>query len=488
LRFLLDTNILIPLEDSRLPLKPSLANFVRLAQEYGHQLIYHPASKDDINRDDDSERRRQTLERLAQYSCLEVIPACPWNTADTVPNDAADNSILYALACDAADALVTEDRGIHNKARVKSLGDRVYAIQTAEDLLRRLHETTSVHLPNIQDVPLHSLTPELQDEFFVGLRSDYPDFDTWFRRKAREQRKAWICRDDAGKLGALCIYAHQAGEAINDSGLVLDSASLKLCTFIVGPANRGKKIGELFLKAAFRYATLNRLEHIFIHGNVEKQSVLFELLTDFGFFEAGTYGRDLVYLKSHPVTSPNINESEPFEYCRRYFPHFRQDASVRKFIIPIQPEFHRILFTDYQSPFDSQLTLFDSYQCVSNAIKQAYLCNTKINAIRAGDIVLFYRSTDEQTVTSLGVVEQYDSLQDVLEIVRRVRRRTVYSMGQIAEMTRKPTKIMLFRLVKHFDHPPSFDWLIKNKVVNGNIQTIREINDDAYQRLIYQAS
>ena len=114
------------------------------------------------------------------------------------------------------------------------------------------------------------------------------------------------------------------------------------------------------------------------------------------------------------------------------------------------------------------------------------MCNTKIKAIKAGDIVLFYRSTDEQAVTSLGIVEQYESLQDVWEIVRRVRRRTVYSIEQIAEMAHKPTKVMLFRLVKHFDNPPSFDWLIKNKIVNGNIQTIREIDDDAYQRLIYQ--
>lgn len=487
MRFLLDTNIIIPLEDSRLPLRPSLANFVRLAREHGHQLVYHPASKDDINRDDNIERKRQTFERLVQYTCLDAVPSCPWNTPETSPNDAADNAILFALECDAADALVTEDRGIHNKARGKTLSGRVYAIQTAEDLLRRLHETTSVHLPNIEDVPLHSLTPELKHKFFDGLRSDYAEFDDWFRRKARDQRKAWICRDEAGNLGALCIYAHQANEPINDAGLMLNGTSLKLCTFIVGPTNRGKKIGELFLKAAFRYATINRLEHIFIHGNVDKHGILFELLTDFGFCESGAYGRDVVYLKMHPEVPPR-DKCEPFEYCRRYFPHFRHDSSVRKFIIPIQPEFHRILFSDYPSPFDSQMALFNSYHSVSNAIKQAYLCNAKIRAIKSGDIVLFYRSTDEQAVTSLGIVELYDSLQDVSEIVRRVRRRTVYNMEQIAEMATKPTKVMLFRLVKHFSHPPSFNWLKQNRVVNGNIQTIREIDDDAYQRLISQAT
>lgn len=487
MRFLLDTNILIPLEDSRLRLEPSLANFVRLANDNGHQLIYHPASNDDISREKNEERKRQTFERLVQYTCLDSIPPCPWNTEETSLNDASDNAILYALYCDAVDALVTEDRGIHRKAKNRGLGERVFAIQAAEDLLRRLHETTSVHLPNIQNVPLHSLTPELDDDFFKDLRADYPAFITWFREKAREQRKAWICRDEQGKLGALCIYATKNNDVITDSGRTLSGPSLKLCTFIVGPTSRGRKIGELFLKAAFRFATWNRLENIYVHGSLEKQGILFDLLADFGFFDVGTYKGDAVYLKEHPLEPPQV-DGEPFEYCKRYFPHFKDGSQVRKYLVPIQPEFHRILFSDYPSPFDMQLELFCHSHTVSNAIKQAYLCHANARFIRHGDIVLFYRSTDEQAITSLGIVEQYESSQDANEIVKLVRRRTVYSMAQINEMARKQTKVILFRLVKHFNHPTSFRWLIQNKVVNGNIQTIQEIDDDAYQKIIRNAA
>jgi catechol 2,3-dioxygenase-like lactoylglutathione lyase family enzyme len=75
LRFLLDMNILIPLQDSMLFLQPSLANFVRLAGVGGHQLLYHPASKIDIERDKNISRRSRTLERLAQYTLLEGEPA-----------------------------------------------------------------------------------------------------------------------------------------------------------------------------------------------------------------------------------------------------------------------------------------------------------------------------------------------------------------------------------------------------------------------------
>jgi len=486
-RFLLDTNILIPLEDSNIPLQPGLANFVRLAQEHGHTLVYHPASEEDINRDRDAARRIRTRDRLAQYTRLDGIENCPWNTSETSPNDACDNAILYKLECDAAHYLITEDRDIHKKAVSRGLASRVFAIQAAEDFLRRLHEPASVQLPNIQDVPLHSLTPILGSEFFDSLRDGYPEFDEWFREGARNDRHAWAYWAEPSVLGALCVYAKKENDDATGHGDILRGWSLKLCTFKVAPDCRGRKIGELFLKAAFRYATDNRLEQIFIHGDAEKHGFLFELLADFGFSEFGRYGDDVVFLKKHPLTAPldNTAELDAFEYFRKYFPHFRQDGSIKKFIVPIRPEYHSILFPDYLS---LQKSLFDATHTAGNAIKQAYLCHAKLTQIKPGDVVLFYRSTDEKVATSLGIVEQYQTLENVDEIVDRVRRRTVYSMSEIESMARKPTKVMLFRLVRHFAHPPSFEWLSQNQVVNGNIQTIREINDDAYQRLISYAA
>lgn len=491
MRFLLDTNILIPLEDSYVPLQPGLANFVRLAQEHGHPLVFHPASEEDINRDRDAKRRIRTRDRLAQYTRLDGFSDCPWNTDETRPNDACDNAILYALECDAAHYLVTEDREIHRKAVSRRLGNRVFAVQAAEDFLRRLHESTSVKLPNIQDVPLHSLTRLLNDGFFDSLREGYPTFDTWFRDCARNDRRAWVYWSEPERLGALCVYARKENDDVTGHGDVLPGASLKLCTFKVAPDCQGRKIGELFLKAAFRYATENRLEHIFIHGDAEKHSFLFELLADFGFAEFGRYGDDVVYVKKHPIIAPDDSATDlsAFEYFQKYFPHFRHDRSIKKFIMPIRPEYHRILFSDYISPADSpQMALFDSRHTASNAIKQAYLCHAQLSQMHPGDVVLFYRSTDEKAVTSLGIVEQYETLEDANEIVDRVRRRTVYSMSEIERMALKPTKVMLFRLVRHFTHPPSFDWLKQSQVVNGNIQTIREIDDDAYQRLISYAA
>jgi GNAT superfamily N-acetyltransferase len=487
MRFLLDTNILIPLEDSQIPLKQSLANFVRLAHENGHQLVYHPASVDDIGRDANAIRRQQTLERLRQYTLLEDRPYCPWNVGVTNANDCADNEILYALYCDAVHALITEDQGIHQKSKQRGLDDRVYYIQTAEDWLRRLHERISVQLPNIEETSLYALIPLLDSAFFDSLRLGYPPFDSWFREKARDGRRAWVNWEGPGVLGAICIYARQDGETITTEGLTLRTAALKLSTFKVGPNVRGKKIGELFLKMAFRYATANRLEYIFIHGDSEQHRFLFDLLEDFGFYQIGTHpgsnGRDAVYLKDHPVLPPVV-DLPPFNYMRRYFPHFKSDSSVSKFVVPIRPAYHDILFPDYEQPGTFQMQLFKPSNTAGNAIKLAYLCHSPIKKIAAGDIVLFYRSSDLQAITSVGVVEEYKALSDAAEIAQLVSRRTVYSMTEIQQLALKPTKVMLFRLINHFHRPVLHDWLVVNGLINGNIQSITSIKHAVFERII----
>ncbi|CAB3875313.1 hypothetical protein LMG26842_04066 [Achromobacter dolens] len=490
LRFLLDTNVLIPLQDSLQILEGSLANFVRLASIGGHQLLYHPANISDFERDPNPLRRQRNLQRIRQYPALHDPAPCIWNTPTTSPNDACDNELLYALHCDGVHALVTEDRGIHAKARALDLAHRVYTVQTAEDWLRRLHETRHVALPNIQDVPLHSLTPELPDTFFDSLREAYPGtdertgFDAWFRRKAREDRHAWIYRENDSTLGAICIYQIQNDEILNDQGEILPGAALKLCTFKVGERVRGRKVGELFLKAAFRFASENRCEHLFITANAERQDYLIQVLKDFGFEERGNYLGDTVLVKPHPIIKPEAGNLIPTEYIRRYFPHYRSDGSVQKFLVPIQPRYHNILFPDYET---TQSSLFPTTSNVGNAIKLAYLCHAQVTSIRPGDVLLFYRTDDEKAVTSLGVVDHFEISGNEAYIASLVSRRTVYSLAEIEALAQKPTKVILFRLIGHLSKSVKYNRLAHDNVITGPIQSIRKISDSSFSKVLAAA-
>ena len=125
----------------------------------------------------------------------------------------------------------------------------------------------------------------------------------------------------------------QTNEVINDAKESLHGLSLKLCTFKVGEQIRGRKIGELFLKAAFRFATDNRCENIFVHTS-DDQFYLLELLSDFGFQRRGMYGTDIMLVKAHP-SSPPVEDVPALDYARLYFPHYRKKTRLfRNFLYP----------------------------------------------------------------------------------------------------------------------------------------------------------
>jgi hypothetical protein len=76
---------------------------------------------------------------------------------------------------------------------------------------------------------------------------------------------------------------------------------------------------------------------------------------------------------------------EPFEYLRKFYPHFRHDEAVAKFIVPIRSKYHRVLFPDYAAAGGDQLALFKSENPAGNAIKLAYLCHAQTKTMTSGD-------------------------------------------------------------------------------------------------------
>jgi len=483
MRILLDTNIFIPLEDSSNVLDESLGSLVKLANQHGHHLLVHPSSKEDIGRDADEHRKAISLSRINKYPLLEEPPRLSSDELSALgltqlkDNDRVDNIILYALFRDAIDLLVTEDRGMHKKAIQLGVTGRVHYIQQATELLRKLHSKEAVALPSIRDVLTHSL--DLNDPFFKSLREGYPGFDTWFTEKCcREGRHAWTYFDGPGHPRAICIYNEEESPIVADDNRALPGRALKLCTFKVGEEVRGRKIGELFLKASFQYATKNSIEHIYLTMKPDKQDYLQDMIKEYGFCYFSDHNGDQVFVKSHPIQPPSDSRT-PLDYHVHFFPHFKFGSGVNKYILPIQPKFHAILFPEIQK----QLGLF-SHSAVGNAIKQAYLCHARIKGLAAGDIVLFYRSGDLKAITSLGVIESVHDFDDADKIVPLVSKRTVYSFDDIFKMSEKMTKIILFRSAIHFKEPIAYKWLVEEGVVNGQIQTIRQISDGSFRRIV----
>lgn len=487
MRILIDTNILIPLEDIDVDFDAKLAELTRLASGK-HEILVHSASVEDISRDKNPARREAMLKRLEKYNQLSHPPVL----SDTVEielfgkpakaNHNVDNRILYSVYKDCAHWLVTRDVGIHRKAKALGVEERVLLLDHVIRALQKI-ESEAVNLyPRVEDVPCH--TVNLNGSFFNSLRSGYAGFDLWFKEKCCQTgRRAWVYKD-LDDVGAICVYKLEDDPLVTNDDKGLRGKALKLCTFKV--EKRGYKIGELLLKQAFTYAKDNGVTNIYVTVDPSEHDLLHDLFIDFGFAKFGTdvKGRDDVYVKACPRTPP-VNDDDPLDYAIKNYPMFKVSGNSA-FLVPIQPNYHQILFPELKP----QKELFgDQPNSAGNAIKQAYLCKSPNKSIKPGDILFFYRTQDDKCVTTYGVVDQFMIEECPEEIYKWVSKRTVYTYADIENMASKgkQVKVILFRLLGHLDQVVTFEKLKKENVVTGPIQSIISISKGSVKKMLIEA-
>ncbi|HEY9777172.1 MAG TPA: GNAT family N-acetyltransferase [Planktothrix sp.] len=481
-RVIVDTNIVISLEEHAV-VDETAARLLALLQTNDVHVLIHPASVEDILNDKDEERKAIKLSKLKKYTELNSPPKLDTAlfAAKDVHiggnNDVIDCTILSALLKDAVHFLITEDRRLHRKARKLGLGERTLTVEQGLSYFGAAFANQPIRLPNLDSVELHQIRDELPEKFFDSLRNDYPEFDEWFVRCCKEGRSAWVAHDDGGNLGAIGIYKEESNPQVTPTHK-LSGRVLKLCTLKVEGNVRGQKIGELLLKAAFRHSTKNNFEKIYVTAK-DKHHELIELLREFGFESIGINdNQDQVLVKNQPLTPPSSPLS-PVEYHIKFAPHFKAGPTIKKFLVPIQPEYHELLFPDAS---DRQLKFSFVGPLPGNAIKLAYLCRAKTKSIRPGDVLVFYRSHDLQQCTTLGIVESVGWLDDADIILERVLKRTVYTRNEIEEICHKGCLVILFRLQSHFINPITLSTL-KTLDVIGPVQSIRKLTDEQFRRM-----
>lgn len=484
LRILLDTNVLISLEDPTVVPIP-VADMARLAAAGNCQLIYHPKTRDDVERDRDKDRRQHFLSKVSKYAPLDHPPEITddWLhrtrllPLGTRPNNLVDAALLLAVDRDAVDLLVTNDIQIHSAARRVGVDDRVYYPAQCVAMLRALFSLSLPLPPQVKDLPCHAL--DQTDPIFASLRGDYPEYDEWFQRCCRAGRHCWVIMDPGLEaISALCIYKPEVIR-IRPSGQQLDG--LKLCTFKVSDNHTGNKYGELLLKAAFSACTANHLPASYCTVLPNKQE-LKAFLYNFGFRPQsvdGVPGREEAWLKSF---SPDTSVADPLTYHCLAYPNYRHDTTIRKFVVPILPHYHDMLFPD--CPLQPQLTMLPSSPA-GNAIRKAYLSHSRTTLLRSGDLLVFYRSKDLQTFTSLGIVEDAGHYDDPQMIASIVGKRTVYTYKDILKLTDQTSVLVVrFRQVVHFSKGLTLREMRSANLIRSNIESIQRLDDSAFEVLL----
>ena len=480
MKFLIDTNVFIPIEPTRASEVDErtvrFGELVRLVRTSEHQVYVHPAQREDIARDLDDERRATHDAQFGKYPVLPDPPNISERLRQLVghstrpSNDWVDDMLLAALDGDAVDFLVTKDQDIHRKARRVSLQRRVMSVADALLFVQRLFDRRPPPLPAVVHTHAHELDTAA-DPIFESFRQDYPGFDAWLVKAKRAHRLTWLIKGDGGRLAGFCIVKSEQGSDVGLTGKVL-----KLCSFKVSESCSGFRYGELLLKAVFEHAVANRHDWLFVTV-FERHARLVGLFEDFGFapLQQRTCLGELVLAKPHTYEPSVVLSTAPLEFNIRYGPHAVRIAGVPGCIVPIRPQYHQLLFPEAER----QLSLTAGHYAFGNSIRKAYLCNSAIRKLRPGSNLLFYRSRDAHAVTSLGVVEDTLVTRHAGDIAKFVGNRTVYSLSQIRRLCSQLVLAVLFRQARILRNPITLSELKQNGLLRAAPMTIIRLPADS---------
>lgn len=459
--WLIDTNVLIGLEDDHV-LKATESEFSKLTQSYGVTVMVHEAGLKDIARDSNSERQAVTRSKYDKYPAIRKIRHLDKATLELSygpvrkDNDEVDCRHLHALAIGVAEALITEDEGLHSRARkhAPEVANSVFRLSEAVAHLKILYGEKSVGLRHIAAVEAHEL--DTNDAIFDSLREGYPDFDYWWKSSCIAQRRnCWVVYDD-DTIGGVIV---RKDETRADTDAVLPGTKImKICTFKVRPASRGHSLGEHLLKQALWHCKENDYDLTYL-TTYAQQTSLIGLLKLYGFAKTKVTKctGELVFEKSLTPPSTVLDEDETVDAVFARYPNFLNNNQVEAFGIPIREPFHDILFPELNT--DNQRNLFEitpfqtPHMKPGNTIRKVYICNAVSNLGPPGSLLFFYKgvsnSRPSQAVTAFGILESVQSAKSVPELVTRTGGRSVYSeheLNRFAPSATRPAKVINFLL------------------------------------------
>jgi len=482
MKFLFDTNVLIPLEPgSTTDIEEGTleaARLYRLISESHCQVYLHPAVLDDIRRDKNTERRALREALVAKYPLLMGPPRLSTRVEQMVgkvapeTHDWVDHLLLSSLEANAVDFLVTEDVQLRKKAARLDLAARTLTIPDAITVVQNLFPKEVAPPPAVEKVMAYALDPA--DPIFDSLEADYEGFDAWLAKCQREHRPAWIIRGAKSELAAVTIVKPEDTAEFSGPAKIL-----KICTFKVSENSIGLKFGELLLKSVLTYADRNGFEWLYVEI-MEKHGPLIHLLGDFGFEEASYKTRrgELVLAKPLCPSSEDMAKLSALDFNTRYGPFAARIKGEPTFVVPILPRYHERLFPE----LEKQQILFQGQEACGNSIRKAYLSQSSIRKIEPGANLLFYRSEDAQHVTATGVVDGILVASSPDDVARYVGARTVYSYSEISELCEEGNKevlSILFRQARTPKVPLTLQELQEHGVLTAPPRSIVTVRTEA---------
>jgi len=436
MRVLIDTNIIIHREASKV-FNQDIGLLFNWLDKLHYEKCIHPLSIEEISKHKDDDVVDTIKIKIKNYNLLKTESAdtseiLKIRQTDNTRNDFIDTSIIKEVYNNRVNYLITEDRGIHHKARILGVSEKVFKI---DDFL----EKSITENPSLKDYEVLSVKKEffgninLSDEFFNSFKEDYSEFKEWFNSKS--DKESYVCITDDIVRAFLYLKVEKKNEPYSDISPPFESKKrLKIGTLKV--TSTGYKLGERFLKIVFDHAILYKVEEIYvtIFDKREEQRRLIYLLQDWGFKEWGIKktknGDEKVLVRTFGKTLPVnvINPKETFPFVSR---------KTRKYIIKIEPEYHTELFPDSINTRENKDNYVDN-EPYRNRIGKVYISHNKERHLKKGDVVIIYRIGEispkrfSSTVTSICIVDKvFDKIESFDEFFHICNRRTFITKDEL---------------------------------------------------------
>lgn len=479
-KILLDTNMFIYLEDNKVIDEKVATLTKRLYDSTEYKIVIHPKTKVEASKCTDVEIKKIFLSKISVYKEIKDPPLAPEEFHKLLRckniHDEIDNELLFSVNRNCVDYLITNDQDMLKKAKKINLDNRVLSIEKALEIFQeeeKLDLRTPVFITNEF---LYNI--DLNDTFFDSLRNDYLGFDDWFKKKQLQERKALVTKANGKIKSFLMMKIEDENEKYDDYLESFQPAKrLKISTFKVD--DTGKRIGETFVKLIINQAIEEKVAEIYV-TIFDKHKYLIEMLEDYGFkfkTKKRTYKSDGTVELENVLVKDMINKKE-------FYPFFSiKDKKV--FIIPIKEEYHTLLFQDYEKYVQLSMEDLNGINTAANSLKKAYLCDSNTTKIEPGSIVLFYSSGIKKAITSLGIVDAvFNKFNTFEEMFSLVNKRTAYSETELKKFFKTNKLVILFKIYNYFKKEVPYSYLINNKIVNGPIQTVTEIQNDKLMEIL----
>lgn len=436
MKALLDTNIIIHRESNNKVINREIGSLFKWLEKTKYEKCIHKINLEELNKNSNSDTldimniKSKSYILLSTQAPLDKKLSEISKQIDKTENDKNDTLLLNELVNDRVDIFITEDKKIHQKAKLINIDNKVFTIDSfLEKVIAENPELINYKVLSVKTEYFGNIN--LEDKFFDSLKEDYIGFDKWFNKKSNEL--AYVSYRNEKLLSFLYLKVEDKDENYADiTPRFSPKKRLKIGTFKV--EYNGVKLGERFIKIIFDNAIVNKVDEIYvtIFDKRDGQKRLIDLFEEYGFIKWGQKGEngELVYVREF---SKKFNIEEP----KYTYPFFSINTNI--FLVPIYPDYHTDLLPDSYLKTESAEDFKDDFP-YRNAISKVYVSRSLNKNIKRGDIIIFYRTAEQgksakysSVITTIGIVEEkIDNIKNEKEFIINSRKRSIFTDKELS--------------------------------------------------------